>query len=86
LSSIKVERACRVQRQNPIGLSRTIVRNLSGYFEFYDAVDSGTSIGTLDTGLTYQVTPDFSVDVDSFFGLTRSSDDFNCVIGFARRF
>jgi hypothetical protein len=69
--------------------NRTFPHNrqeLSGYFEFYDAVDSGTWIGTLDTGLTYQVTPDFSVDVDSFFGLTRSSDDFNCVIGFARRF
>jgi hypothetical protein len=30
-----------VQWQNPIGLSRTIVGNLSGYVEFYDAVSSG---------------------------------------------
>jgi Putative MetA-pathway of phenol degradation len=76
----------RVQWQNPIGLSRAIVGNVSGYVEFYDAVSSGPWIGTLDTGLIYQVTPNFSVDVDSFFGLTRSADDFNLVIGFARRF
>jgi Putative MetA-pathway of phenol degradation len=76
----------RVQWQNPIGLSRTIARNLSGYVEFYNAVSSGPWIGTLDTGLIYQVTPNFSVDVDSFVGLTRSADDFTFVIGFARRF
>jgi hypothetical protein len=76
----------RVQWQNPIGLSRTIVRNLSGYVEFYDAISSGPWTGTLDTGLIYQVTPNFSVDVDSFFGLTRSADDLNVFVGFARRF
>jgi hypothetical protein len=76
----------RVQWQNPIGLSRAIVRNLSGYVEFYDAISSGPWTGTLDTGLIYQVTPNFSVDVDSFFGLTRSADDLNVFVGFARRF
>jgi outer membrane putative beta-barrel porin/alpha-amylase len=76
----------RLQWQNPIGVSRTIVGNLSGYVEFYDAVGSGPWIGTLDTGLIYQVTPNFSVDVDSFFGLTRSADDLNVFVGFARRF
>ena len=30
----------RVQWQNPIGLSRTIIGNLSGYIEFYDAVST----------------------------------------------
>jgi Putative MetA-pathway of phenol degradation len=76
----------RVQWQNPIGLSRTIVGNLSGYVEFYDAVSPGPWIGTLDTGLIYQATPNFSIDVDSFFGLTRSADDLNIFVGFARRF
>jgi len=60
----------RVQRSNPIGVSRAIVRNLSGYLEFYDAVSTGRNhpwTGTLDTGLIYQVTPNFSVDVNSFF-------------------
>ena len=61
-----------VQWQNPIGLSRTIVGNLSGYVEFHDAVSSVPWVGTLDTGLIYQVTPNFSIDVNSFFGLTRS--------------
>jgi len=75
-----------VQWQNPIGLSRTIVGNLSGYVEFYDAVSSGPWVGTLDTGLIYQVTLNFSVDVDSFFGLTRSAPDYNVFTGFGCRF
>lgn len=75
-----------VQWQNPIGLSRTIVGNLSGYVEFYDAVSSGPWVGTLDTGLIYQVTPNLSVDVNSFFGLTRSAPDYNVFSGFGYRF
>jgi Putative MetA-pathway of phenol degradation len=79
----------RVQWQNPIGLSRTIVGNLSGYVEFYNAISTGRQqpwIGTLDTGLIYQVTPNFSVDVDSFFGLNHSAPDYNVFVGFGRRF
>jgi Putative MetA-pathway of phenol degradation len=78
-----------VQWQNPIGLSRTIVGNLSGYVEFYDAVSTGRHqpwMGTLDTGLIYQVTPNFSVDVDSFFGLNHSAPDYNVFTGFGYRF
>jgi Putative MetA-pathway of phenol degradation len=75
-----------VQWQNPIGLSRTIVGNLSGYVEFYNAIGAGPWVGTLDTGLIYQVTSNFSVDVDSFFGLTRSAPDYNVFVGFGRRF
>ena len=79
----------RVQWQNPVGLSRTIVGNLSGYVEFYDAVSSGRDhpwVGTVDTGLIYQVTKDFSVDVNAFFGVTDSAPDCNLFFGFARRF
>lgn len=82
-------RDMRVQWQNPVGLSRTIVRNLSGYVEFYNAVSSGHDhpwVGTVDTGLIYQATPNFSVDVNSFFGVTKSAPDFNVFVGFARRF
>jgi outer membrane putative beta-barrel porin/alpha-amylase len=75
-----------VQWQNPIGLSRTIVGNLSGYIEFYDAVSSGPWVGTLDTGLIYQVTPNCSIDVNSFFGLTHSAPDYNVFSGFGYRF
>ena len=75
-----------VQWQNPIGLSRTIIGDLSGYVEFYDAVSSGPWVGTFDTGLIYQVTPNFSVDVNSFFGLTRSAPDYNVFSGFGYRF
>jgi hypothetical protein len=79
----------RVQWQNPIGVSRTIVGNLSGYVEFYNAVSTGHNhpwIGTVDTGLIYQVTPDFSVDMNSFFGVTDSAPDYNVFVGFGRRF
>jgi hypothetical protein len=79
----------RMRWQNPIGLSHTIIGNLSGYVEFYDAVSTGRNqpwIGTLDTGLTYQVSPNFSVDVNSFFGLTRSAPDYNVFTGFGYRF
>ena len=75
-----------VQWQNPIGLSRTIVGNLSGYVEFYDAVSSGPWVGTLDTGLIYQLTPNVSIDVNAFFGLTRSAPDYNVFSGFGYRF
>jgi hypothetical protein len=79
----------RKQWSNPIGLSRTIIRNLSGYLEFYEAVSTGRNhpwIGTLDTGLIYQVTPNFSVDVNAFFGLTQSAPDYNVFVGFGHRF
>jgi hypothetical protein len=79
----------RLQWQNPIGLSRTIIGDLSGYVEFYNAVTTGRYqawIGTLDTGLIYQVTPNFSVDVNSFFGLNDSAPDYNVFVGFAHRF
>ncbi len=79
----------RVLWSNPIGLSRAIIGNLSGYAEFYDAVSSGQNhpwIGTADVGLIYQVTPNFSVDLNSFFGFTRSADDLNLFVGCARRF
>jgi hypothetical protein len=79
----------RLQWQNPIGLSRTIVGNLSGYVEFYNAVSTGHDqqwVGTLDTGLIYQVTPNFSLDVNSFFGLTDNASDYNVFSGFGYRF
>jgi hypothetical protein len=79
-------RSSNMQWQNPIGLSRTIVGNLSGYVEFYDAVSSGPWVGTLDTGVIYQVTPNCSIDVNSFFGLTHSAPNYNVFSGFGYRF
>ena len=79
----------RVQWSNPVGVSRTIVGKLSGYVEFYNAVSSGSGypwIGTLDTGLSYQLTPNCAVDVNAFYGLTRSADDINVFTGFGYRF
>ena len=79
----------RVLWSNPIGVSRTLYGPVSGYVEFYNAVSPDGAypwIGTADLGLVYQVTPNFSVDINSFFGLTRSADDVNVSVGFARRF
>jgi Putative MetA-pathway of phenol degradation len=79
----------RVQWQNPIGLSRTIVGNLSGYVEFYNAVSTGHDqswVGTFDIGLIYQVTPNLSIDVNPFFGLTDNAPDYNVFTGFGYRF
>jgi hypothetical protein len=79
----------RVQWANPIGFSRAIVGKLSGYAEFYSVVSSGHGhpwVGTADAGLIYQVTANFSVDINSFVGLTRSADDLNLFVGFGRRF
>jgi hypothetical protein len=79
----------RVQWQNPVGLERVIIGKLSGYAEFYDAVSTGRHhlwVGTADTGLIYQLTPNTSIDVDSFFGVTRSAPDCNVFIGFGLRF
>ena len=79
----------RVQWQNPVGFTRAIIGKLSGYAEFYDAVSTGRNhpwVGTADTGLIYQLTPNASVDVDSFFGLTPSAPDYNLFAGFGLRF
>ncbi len=79
----------RVQWQNPIGLSRTIVGNLSGYAEFYNAVSTGHDhpwIGTADFGLTYQIGANSSIDINSYIGLTDSAPDCNVFIGFGHRF
>jgi len=74
---------------NPIGVSRTIVGKLSGYVEFYSAVNSQKNlpwVGTADVGLIYQPTPNFSFDVNAYIGMTRSAPDLTVFTGFAYRF
>lgn len=80
----------RVFWHNPIGIARTIAGNLSGYVEFWSALSTESDdypwVGTIDVGLIYQVTPNFSVDVNSFFGVTDSAPDYNVFVGFGKRF
>jgi Putative MetA-pathway of phenol degradation len=66
---------------------------LCAQFAFANADSSAAStghdqpwVGTFDAGLIYQVTPNFSVDVNSFFGLTDSAPDYNVFTGFGYRF
>ena len=79
----------RMQWQNPLGLftdyhwqpewlRRVLQRGQRG--------ENQPWIGTLDTGLIYQVTPNFSVDVNSFFGLSDNAPDYNVFTGFGYRF
>lgn len=79
----------RLLSSNSIGVSRAIAGNLSGYAEFFSTVSTGRHhpwSATADFGLVYQISPNMSVDVNSFFGLTRSAEDLNVTVGMARRF
>jgi outer membrane putative beta-barrel porin/alpha-amylase len=76
----------RVQWQNSLGLSHTIIGKLSGYAEFCDIISSEFRGDALGTGFTYQITPYFSIDTDSFFGLTGSVSDYNVFTSFSYTF
>ena len=75
---------------NPIGVfTPTFASKFTAYAEFYNAVSTQRGnpwVGTADVGLIYLVTPNFSIDVNAFFGLTRSADNLNVFTGFAYRF
>lgn len=74
---------------NPVGVTRTILGKLSGYAEFYSAVNSLRGVpwvGTADLGLSYQVTSNLAVDINGYFGLTRSADVVVLFTGFGYRF
>jgi glycosyl hydrolase family 2/outer membrane putative beta-barrel porin/alpha-amylase len=76
----------RVQWQNSVGLSHTIIGKLSWYVEFCDIISSELRGDTLGTGFTYQITPRLYIDTDSFFGLTASVSDYNVFTSFSYTF
>jgi Putative MetA-pathway of phenol degradation len=76
----------RVQWQNSVGLSHTIIGKLSWYVEFSDIISSELRGDALGTGFTYQITPRFYIDTDSFFGLTASVSDYNVFTSFSYTF
>jgi hypothetical protein len=70
-------------------VGRDLFGRVSGFLEvlalFPDA-GQGDWVGTLNTGLVYEVHADFLIDVSARFGLSRASDDLAVFVGFTRRF
>ena len=70
-------------------ISHTLVGQLSGYVEFYDAVTANsdtTNAAYLDAGLVYQILPNAEVDIGCNFGLTEAAPDYQPFVGFSFRF
>ena len=74
---------------NTITLGHEIVKNVSGYVEFFSSVSTEKDaewIGTFDVGLTYQVSANMQLDAGVNIGLTRSADDLNPFLGLTIRY
>ncbi len=80
----------RAQWSNPIGMFfPAILGKIVPYTEFYNAVSARRGypwVGRAGVGVIYNVSANFSIDVNSYFGLTRSADDLNVFAGFGYRF
>ena len=75
----------RAQWQNSVGLAHAISGKVSWYVEFCDIIspEPGDALGT---GFSYQITPYFSINTKSFFGLTGSVSDYNVFTSFSYTF
>ena len=74
---------------NSITCGHDIAGHLGGYLEFFSAVSTETGsrwVGTVDVGLTYELTQDIHLDAGVNFGLTRAADDLNPFFGISWRF
>ncbi|EGY01318.1 hypothetical protein AZA_88762 [Nitrospirillum viridazoti Y2] len=72
-----------------VSLSHPLGEVLDGYVELYGERQTGAdaaTVATLDLGVTYLVTPNFSVDGGVNIGLSKAADDVNPFIGFTIRF
>jgi hypothetical protein len=70
-------------------LDHPIIGKLSGYVEFFSNFTTESHagwVGTVDTGLEYQVTKNIQLDCNCFFGVTRAAPDFNPFAGITVRF
>ncbi|HET6421923.1 MAG TPA: transporter, partial [Geobacteraceae bacterium] len=74
---------------NTVTFGHDLFGKLGGYAEFFSDVstESGSNwVGTVDVGLTYDVTENTQLDCGVNIGVTRSADDFNPFIGMTVRF
>jgi len=66
-----------------------IVGKLAGYVEFFSAISTEPGqdwVGTVDCGLTYQLTDDIQLDCGVNIGVTRAADRVNPFTGLTVRF
>lgn len=74
---------------NSISFSRPLFGNLSGYVEFFSEISSDGAdpwVGTVDTGLTYQLTRDLQLDCGVNIGVTAGANEWEPFIGLSWRF
>jgi hypothetical protein len=74
---------------NTVTVSHDIAGKLGGYLEFYSQVSTEANsrwIGTVDMGLTYELSKDVQLDAGINMGVTDSADDLNPFVGISLRF
>jgi hypothetical protein len=81
-----------VEFAQSFSLGYRVTKELRAYGEwyaFYPTSATGPGVASqhyFDTGLAYQVTPDFQLDVRAGWGLSKSADDFFAGAGFSVRY
>ena len=73
---------------NSITLSHDLPGKLGGYVEFFSAINAGGGsawIGTVDAGLTWQLTENLQLDIGLNVGVTPAADDLNLFTGLTLR-
>lgn len=74
---------------NSITLGHEIVKKLSGYIEFYSQVSTEAHqgwVGTVDTGLVYDIYDNFKIDGGVNVGVTKAATDLQPFFGASWRF
>ncbi len=74
---------------NSVSFSRPLFGNLSGYVEFFSEVSTDGNdpwIGTVDTGITYQINRNLQLDCGVNIGVTAGADEWEPFIGLTWRF
>jgi hypothetical protein len=74
---------------NSVTFGHGLFGKLDGYAEFFSEVSTEKGerwIGTVDFGLTYQITPNIQLDTGINIGVTKAAPDFNPFVGLSWRF
>jgi hypothetical protein len=82
-------RGCHVEFVNTATIGRGVWGPLGAYAEFFSAVstdDDAPWVGTVDLGLTYDLSADVRIDAGVNIGVTDSADDVNVFLGFSFRY
>ncbi|MDE1146173.1 MAG: transporter [Azospirillaceae bacterium] len=72
-----------------VSLSHPLGQVLDGYVELYGERQTGAdaqTVASLDMGVTWQLTANFSLDAGVNIGLSKAADDLNPFLGFTVRF